>query len=395
MLKLLFYISLGTLSLGQFANLFKDSGFNVYIFDIIIAVFFILGLGYFLTKKSLTVPKSYLLYILFIFWSLITLLQPLFVMNTVDFIVSLFYLVRLGLYLGVGIVLFNMLKADQIGFDEVLNAIVISGIFISLAGFIQLILLPDFETLDPALGWDPHKNRLASTFFDPNFTGGYLVLCLCIVMYRFFVQKIRNKLTYSSGTVLLIALFLTFSRSSWAAFAVVVLVFGLLKSKWLLVFAAILAFSAYFAVPRVQTRLSGITDPADSAHFRLISWGNALSIAQDNLLLGTGYNTFRYAQVDYGFVEPGTIGGNSGAGSDSSFLLILATTGIIGFVIYLFAYFTPLFAIYKLNSRHGILIIAVFLSIFVQSQFINAIFFPQIMFLWIILLTALSNVLNA
>src|SRR3990172_7606327 len=46
-----------------------------------------------------------------------------------------------------------------------------SGAILSILGFIQLIIFPDFSSMTPA-GWDPHIGRLLSTWFDPNLLGG-------------------------------------------------------------------------------------------------------------------------------------------------------------------------------------------------------------------------------
>ena len=123
-----------------------------------------------------------------------------------------------------------------------------------------------------------------------------------------------------SFLIILISIILTFSRSSWAMFGTIILIYGIFKYRKLLFLAFLIAFLAYFAVPRIQTRISGATDPSDSAYFRFISWGHALEIAKDNLLLGVGYDTYRYYQKDYGFFEIGETGGHSGSGVDSSLL---------------------------------------------------------------------------
>ncbi len=148
--------------------------------------------------------------------------------------------------------------------------------------------------------------------------------------------------------------------------AVVVLLLGVFKSRLLLILAIILMFLTYFAVPRVQTRLAGITDPSDSAAFRLTSWQNAYTIAQDNLFLGVGYNAFKYAQEDYGLLANNVIAGNSATGADSSFLLVFATTGITGLVVFLLLYFYPTF-----KSTQLLVLLS---GLFVQAQFVNALF---------------------
>jgi O-antigen ligase len=383
MLNKFFYFTVLVLTLGQLASITKSGGLNIYIFDLAVFCFAFVSVLYFLLSKNLRVPKNLILYLLFALFGIFGLLRWIAILPTTDFLVSSFYLVRFIFYLLAGVGLYNMVIHKHIQDRSVLRAIVLSGVLISIFGLVQLTVLPDFETLDPLLGWDPHKNRLASTFLDPNFVGGYISICLSILLYSYFEKAdLFGKNTLIIITIfLLFSLVLTFSRSSWLFFSTVVFTYGALKSPRLLFVGILIAFLAYFAVPRVQTRISGITDPTDSAHFRLISWGNTLDISRDHLLLGIGYNTFRYAQISYGFIEPGTSGGHSGAGSDSSLLLILATTGIIGLVIYLAAYLFPIMNSFLSGSGYRLLLLATFAGLLVQSQFINAVFYPQILFL--------------
>lgn len=388
MLKYLFYISLAALSLGQFAVISKQGESTIYIFDILLAIFAITALIYFLgVKKSLKVPKYLLLFVFFSVAAFISLIPQFFLLDITTFSIAAFYFVRWCIYLLSGILIYNMLLNKNISEKQLIYAFLYSGVFIAAAGFIQLILLPDFEVLDPVLGWDPHKNRLASTFFDPNFAGGYLTLCLALAL-----GQSKPKKYLLTGFVLLAAVFLTFSRSSWAMFAIVILIYSLFKYRWLLIIAGFAAFLAYFAVPRVQTRITGTTDPADSAQFRLISWKNALEIAKDNRFLGVGFNNFRYAQKEYGFLGADGLGGHAGAGTDSSFLLVLATTGLVGFLLFLIGYFYPVWDAVNRRSAgsYSLVLIAVVGGLLLHSQFVNSLFYPQIMFLWISMLAVYS-----
>ena len=252
---------------------------------------------------------------------------------------------------------FNIIENKMMSREKVFRSFVVSGVVLAFLGVIQLIILPDFTTLDPDLGWDPHKNRLASTFFDPNFVGAYCVLCLTLLFDKFYsVNKKSSKFEIRDVVfflILLIALVLTFSRSAWGMFGVVVLIYGLFKSRVLLISAFFVAFLAYFAVPRVQTRLSGITDPADSASLRLDSWGNTVKIIKDNFWIGTGFNTYRYVQRDYGFLTPDNENVHSGAGSDSSLLFVFATTGVFGFLVYLLGFCSCLLRILPRKIKIG------------------------------------------
>ncbi|HSX39223.1 MAG TPA: O-antigen ligase family protein [Candidatus Saccharimonadales bacterium] len=386
MLKQLFYFCLVLLCLAQFTSVYRSTGSNIYVFDFAVGLFALYGLVIQLNKSKYIIPTYLVGFVIFTFFAFITLIPSFFKLENFELLTSVFYLIRWLLYLLAAINIFNMLKSGEITYEQLVKSILLAGVFVAVTGFIQLVVLPDFEKLDPSLGWDPHKNRLASTFFDPNFVGGFLNICLAFAL-GYFVEKkqqISKSFLITSISITGLAIFLTFSRSAWAMSALTILIFGMFKSKKLLFAALLIAFLTFFAVPRVQTRISGVTDPADSAHFRLTSWQNALTIAKDNILLGVGFNTFRFAQKDYGFFDAGSLGGNSGAGTDSSFLLILATTGIFGFILFVFSYFWPIIEVFTKKNPFLLTFLSISLGILLQSQFINAIFYPQILFLWLI-----------
>ncbi|OGC46952.1 hypothetical protein A3F07_02825 [candidate division WWE3 bacterium RIFCSPHIGHO2_12_FULL_38_15] len=393
MLKSLFVISFFILALGQLSSVSKSEGINLYLFDVFILIYALLGIVYLLINRQLIIPKTLVMFFIFCFIGLTTLVANKYKLETFEFLTSISYLIRLFIYLLFATTTFNLLTKNIIKTDIIIKTIILSGVIICILGFIQLIILPDFEVLDPDFGWDPHKYRLASTFFDPNFTGAYINLCFILLLYYKLDLKgrISKKLFYILLILFLISLLLTFSRSAWLMFSLIVLIYGILKSPKLIIMAGLMAFLAYFAVPRIQTRISGSTDPADSAYYRFISWSNAVEISKDNPVIGVGFNAYRYAQLEYGFVSPDTLGGHSGAGSDSSLLLVLATTGIIGFVIFLMGLMHPLILFFK--SKEFIFYTLSFLGLMVHSLFVNSLFFPQIAVLWILFL-ALAEYFN-
>ena len=321
-------------------------------------------------------------------WALISIILQFPKLSTSDWFISFSYFIRWATYLLSATVIFNLIQQKYISPRFLKVSIVFAGLVVAILGFIQLVVLPDFTVLDKALGWDPHKNRLTSTFFDPNFVGGFLSLCLSVILGEFYLPKKTQykKFFTLSFPIIILGIFLTFSRSSWAMAGIIFIVFGLFKSKKVLLCAILIIFSAYFFVPRVQTRISGVTDPSDSARFRLISWKNAIEISKDNLLFGVGFNTFRYYQKDFGFFGSGLLGGNSGAGTDSSFLLILATTGIVGLILFLTAYFLNMLRNFNVADLKKLMIFSILAGLFVHSQFVNSLFYPQIIFFWTMLL---------
>ena len=398
MLVASFYITLFLLSLNQLSVLSKSGGVSVYLFDISVILFSLFGTCYFLIlKNSFKIPRYAYLYVFFILPAGISLLLSSIEFSTDKIMTGFFYLLRYFSYLLSGVVVYNMVDKRLLSKKRIEDAFILSGIFIAIAGFIQLILLPDFTILDPSLGWDPHKNRLASTFFDPNFVGAYFVICLAVLLERIFPDKCTKEssktgfYTYFCLIVILIGLILTFSRSAWGMMGIVVLAYGVFRSKVLLLVAFFTAFMAYFAIPRVQTRISGTTDPADSASLRIVSWGNTVRIIKDNIWTGVGFNTYRYAQENYGFLTPDQDEIHSGAGSDSSLLLVFATTGILGFLIYFVAFLFPIIDSLKKRYLGWLVILSILISLLIESQFINSLFYPQIMFILFPILFIFDN----
>ncbi|MBD3366235.1 hypothetical protein GF360_02705 [candidate division WWE3 bacterium] len=389
--KILFSLWFLSLNLGQFSALSKGTFGGIYLFDLFAVLWVFGGFLYFFMVKRLKfyVPKIFFPLLGFIFIAFVSLLAVLGKFSQLELLVSGFYLFRFIIYVLGGLLVYNFLHSGQFSEEFLFKLVAFSAVFISLAGFIQLVVLPDFTKLDSSLGWDPHKNRLASTFFDPNFVGAYLVLCFNILVSG---KRFYKKFYVPLVLLTVFSIFLTFSRSAWLMLAISIFVWGVFRYRFLLFLAGVLAFSAYFAVPRVQTRISGITDPADSAHFRLISWQNTFEIASDNLFLGTGFNTFRFVQKDYGYFGVDW-GGHSGGGSDSSLLLVLATTGVFGFLAFFgFWVVSGISGLQSIKSNpYSLVLLASLSSLLVESFFINSLFYPQILLFWLLIIVLYLN----
>ncbi|OGC50203.1 hypothetical protein A2716_03265 [candidate division WWE3 bacterium RIFCSPHIGHO2_01_FULL_40_23] len=397
LLFLLLFVFL-TASLGQFSVIASGENLKIYLFEILAFAFSVVGGFYLLNlKRKIIIPAFILFALLFTCYSLITLFISIGEVTIPKAVFSGFYIARFLIYVMVSLIIYNLVHKDKKLQNKTSKILIVSSLLVSVFGFIQLAIFPDLSKLSLELGWDPHINRLTSSFFDPNFAGAYIVLGFILLLSRFNeLFSYRKTLGILVLIIHVLAIFLTFSRSTWLMLGVFVLITGLLRSKKvnILIFM-VLFFSVYFFVPRVQTRLSGVTDPSDSARYRLISWQNALSIAKTNLWFGIGFNNYRYYQDAYGFFDfRDSTGGHSGSGSDSSLLLVLATTGIFGLISYLLIY-----ASFLIKTGKGIFLtrrlsypfvsFSSILSLFVHSQFVNSLFYPQIL-LWMWTLFAIS-----
>lgn len=394
-LKFILVLLFFSLTLGQFGRLpFFSGSFNFYLQDVAVFVFVVSGFVYIAVKgkfRESLVDAVLLTGSVFIVWALITFIYNSQWLSAAQNLLGFSYWVRFILYFCVYFVLSRLHSITGKEFkDFLINLTIVSGLVIAIAGFIQLILLPDLSVLSLS-GYDPHRNRLVSTFLDPNFTGAFLVLTLNLVFSRFTFKSLRQ---YLLTAVLLTALILTFSRSAWLMFTISIFLFGIFRSRKLLFLSLIFGFLAYFLIPRIQTRVAGITDPDDSAKLRFVSWERTFTVAKDHLLLGVGFNNFRSTQEDYGFFDYNIPeGGRAGAGSDSSLLLVLATTGLIGFVLYIVFYLSIVGASILAVMNGEILAVGLFIStigLLFESNFINSLFFTPIM-LWIFVIASLIS----
>ncbi len=397
--KLLLYLTILSIPLGQFGRLPIGGGtVNLYLTDLLVAATVLIWLiETTAIEKDLKLPRLSAPIALFSSIALITLLNGARYIEQMQFLSSAMYWLRWLMYAGIYFSVSDLLRKEVVEFTTLKNLLVISGVVLATAGFIQLAILPDFASMTSE-GWDPHQGRLLSTFFDPNFTGAYLVLTLCLLIPDIFSKKIKP-LSIAFSAILTIALLLTFSRSAWLMFAAVIGTVSLFKSRKLLILATIIAFSAYFFVPRVQTRIAGGVDPDDSAQARIVNWKQSVTILKNdyNWLTGVGFNTYRYAQARYGFFtwdEP--YGGKAGAGADSSLLFVFATTGIFGLAAYMWIYikllqnplsqsFTSLLNKTKEIETSNLILMSATAGLLIESNFINSLFYTPIMlYIWIL-----------
>lgn len=369
-------------------------------------------------KEKFSIPPLTLPILGFAAISIISLLLNSAELTLQELLTSGFYIIRWIEYAGIYFVVRDIMSnknnktelLDILNMEKFIFGFLATGFIISILGFIQLQVFPDFSPM-AQYGWDPHQGRLLSTWFDPNFLGGFLILvllvCVNIILLYWKDEKpnARDVLVYTSvllvTPIIFIAFILTYSRSSYAAFFLAIIVniilyifIGSRKGKLikiLLVGAMVLLVSATVAVvfPRAQERIQGARNIDVTAQARIESWKQAWQSIEDNYIIGVGYNTLRYTRN----ISTSTL--HSASGTDSSLLTIWLTTGIIGLIAYLVLlssiFKKSFFAFYnKNNSRAtralGLSLLASMIALLVHSMFVNSLLYPHIMLsLWILL----------
>jgi len=273
-------------------------------------------------------------------------------------------LVYFGLYLGINLT----------NWSNWPNLLLVSGGAVAVFGLVQYFLWPDISALT-TLGWDPHYYRLAGTFLDPNFTGIILVLTIILLIANF-----KQHLTcYLLLVISYLSLALTYSRASWLA-----LLGGVGSWFWLkkgkggiksIIFIIFIIIITAIILPRGRGGEGVKLERIASLQSRAGSWQQALIIAKDHPLFGVGFNTYRYAQKRYGFLEENWQISHAGAGADSSFLFVLATSGILGVLGFL----GVLGKILEISYKKSLLVFASLIAVITHSFFNNTLFYPWVM----------------
>lgn len=386
LVNLLLLTSLATLLTGQLVRLpFTQSG-AITLTDIFVAstitVFFIDAL---LVKKSLKIPQ--IVFTPFVLFTLSAISSTILAANFFapsQIAVSSLFLFRFIIYFLLSVVVYNTISRKSI--EKWINVLLALGVIFAFIGFFQLIFFSNLSSLQ-AYGWDPHQMRLVSTLLDPNFSGCIFAI-LAALSLSFYLFKNRKIYLLALG-IFSVAIIFTFSRSSYLAIATVVATVGLVKAPRVLIISIAVFIFAFAGIRQVRSRIIGALTIDETASARIESWQNAASIFRQNALLGVGFNTYRYAQASFGFFSfDNPSGGHSGAGSDSSILLVAATTGIIGFGLYLYLLIN-MFRVFKYKARSNPLhlgMLSAFLGIIVDSQFVNSLFFPQVMLIFYFML---------
>ncbi len=378
--EVLFIILLFTIPLGEIARVQFSNGAAVTATDIAVALFVLASIF----KRKFSRPK--LLKPLFFFISIgtISLLVNFANLKPAEFLISALYLLRWVAYAGIYISVLNFDTNFKKRTPAMLSAV---GAVIVVGGIAQYFFYPNLRNLY-YLGWDEHFYRLFSSFLDPNFTGTFLVLYLLFVLGIFMRTK---RLVYGFLSILtLLGIALTFSRSAYLMLFVGLFIFLLLYGKKKLIFAVSLLFIVSILMLSILGRGSEGTNllRITSTQARLPSAQNALTIFEKNPILGVGFNAYEFASRRYGFLINSKFPNHAAAGTDNSFLFILATTGVIGFIAYLYLWFR-IISIPKKNP-YSIVLISSSLALFVDSLFINSLFYTFIM-LWMWILIGLSE----
>ncbi len=300
------------------------------------------------------------------------------------------YLVRFVSILIYGLAASELFINDEKNFWKGLFALSSFTVFLA---FLQFYLFPDIGSLSTEGGFDPHIGRLLGTWMDPNYLGGFLAFMSPILIAKFYEEKdFKTKILFTILILaFLFAVFLTFSRSAYLATAIGVGLFLFFRDRKILFIGIIIVTIGIFSSERSLKRMTEFvgtmqsvifqdTDEIDpTANLRLANWRKSLSLFEKNKIIGIGYNTYRFKAAEEGIIDENFF---SAGGADSTYITVLVTTGILGFLVFLYfcgKIFLTNFIWYWQTKREIFLgVSSGFLAMLIHSFFVNSLFFPLI-----------------
>lgn len=284
---------------------------------------------------------------------------------------GLFYLFRIFAYSYFFVYVWNFARLSEnnkiLLFDSMIAVSVISAIF----GWYQYFTVPDLKPLY-YVGWDMHLYRLAGSFFDSTFLALIIVFGLILLMNKYVDTKNHKLLPII--IFLVISLAFTYTRAAYLAFLAGFLVIGLSKKNLRKIFFWIIGLILIALVlPTAKNHSISLTRTF-SIDARITNYKEALRVFEHYPIFGVGYNNMCIARNK--FIGGEEFASHACSGSDSSLLLVLATTGLVGLTVFLSGALSVLRSIY---GNYSVPAMATITALFVHSFFSNSLFFPWIM----------------
>lgn len=303
---------------------------------------------------------------------LFSLLYSLTYFAPKEIIIGAFYLLRVLAYFSVFIITHDIVSRNQKLKSALFNLLIGASFAASVFGWVQYIFYPDLRALT-AFGWDDHYFRLIGTFLDPGFTSLIIVFGFLGVVSKYLKKP-------SSGLALLPLFFLatlafTYSRAGYLALFAGLLVFLFLSRKVKIFLAALAVFgiiTLFLPNPGGEgVKLGRVS----TVYARLDNYKESIELVKKFPLFGVGFNNLCIARQKFqGFVNTQS---HACSGMDSSLLVLLATTGLLGLFIFSGFLFALIMDISKDVS--GIAFLSSLAAAAVHSLFVNSLFYPWVM----------------
>ncbi|MBU3144974.1 O-antigen ligase [Clostridium sp. CF012] len=192
--------------------------------------------------------------------------------------------------------------------------------------------------------------KIASTLFNPNAYGAYLILIIFpMIMLSIYEKKKNKKIVYIFLSILLLTnLLMTFSRNALLGFGLGLLVLALIYSIKLIF--ALGGFSVLMIfIPSVFQRVKDLTNLSQNES-RIKLWKTAMMMIKEHPILGVGNGNFVTRYNEYVTKYKLEYESFKNYPSHNSYFKVQSELGIMGIVSFLGIIAIALFKVKKMYS---------------------------------------------
>ncbi|OGS25107.1 MAG: hypothetical protein A2297_07085 [Elusimicrobia bacterium RIFOXYB2_FULL_48_7] len=278
------------------------------------------------------------------------------------------YTLLLHLCLGFCFIFASGMNSDET--KTILDTILVAGLITAAYGVFQHFGYDFFSWVSQ------YDNRPASSFGNPNFFAGYLIILLPLAIAMVLQSAGLRKISWLALVFLLIAcLIFNRTRGAWIACAVSLVFMAALlaikNKKALLIAGTIcLLLCGFFALNKIAGyRQAALSSQPPAVAERLFKWRTALEMIKQHPFIGVGAGNLKVNFALYQSITREKTGfglrGTSESNVHNEFLQVFAETGALGlsgFLLIFACYFLTLKNPDKLNTgiAAGVLAFLVF-----------------------------------
>lgn len=330
-LSVAIYVIFISFSWGQLGRIsFQNQLVNGYIYEIAMAITLCLLFFRYRLQPIKNVIKNFKWELSYFFYLIILFAFTAFQYSLNENITAFLYIVRLFLYVKFFFYLFYFVKESSQNIKVIQNGIIIFLLITIVTSILQYFFFPDLRVLFYS-GWDPHLYRLFGVFFDPPITAAiYGLLIIWLLHGR---NNISQAVRYGFIFVLIIGLFLTYSRGAYLAVLVTtgIMLTKMKYGKYMFIFIPVFLMVLLLLPKKFGEGVNLLRTSTIAS--RMVDYRQGLQLWQKYPVFGIGYNRIRSVKsADMTLLNSPS---HSGASFHSSFLMILVTSGVIGCIFFI------------------------------------------------------------
>lgn len=321
----------GFAALGQLNRLEPIPGVSFYLFEPMLALLVVLLVWTLRSRpfQLLRLRQFTIAVMILMSWLAVTFLISTVGFSGLDNGVALLYLLRLTILL-VGLVYWLCWCMEGRVSARLLSSLLLFTIGVTVgSALLQYLYYPNLRNLS-YLGWDPHQYRVFGLYFEPVLIATISGILLYAIAYSKVLQNIPARVMVAASLV--VVLLASFSRAAYLALFVscVPLLRKVRVGPFILAGVGIVVILVLLPKPGGEgvNLLRTSTISSRSTDYRQ-GWQQVVN----NPAFGIGYNHIGAVKV----VEDNQLSeqNHAAASFHSSYLIVAATTGVIGLVLFL------------------------------------------------------------